>query len=340
MKWLKKFAVNGGLFLISSGISVVVLECAIRWILPQYDPAGLVVFFSDEDNKDLILGPKNARQRQFKKAGDFDLYIDFNKYGLREKKDIAQSTEEDYFVVGDSFSFGWGVEEEERYSNLLQERLKTNVFNISTTTDFNGYKALVEYTVAHGAKVRKVIVGVCMENDLTDYEDNAKTLPHPHPISLYMKGWLPVKKYLNEKSAAYTAISTIVHQNSLLKRMAIQAGLLVENLAGMHKNVVSESIVTSSIRKLLELVRSYEATILIIPSRGLWVGDNIEIEKAVHDRFVAGLKEAKLNVVDMRSSFEGTGNPLQFHFKNDGHWNRRGHAKAAEALASVLATSG
>lgn len=330
---LKKTATNGCLYLLAGAIGVVTLEYYTRWALPQYDPRGSLVFLSDEKTG-ATLGPKMTRLRQFKNTGDFDVYVDFNKYGLRDKKDVAQSTEEDYFVVGGSFSFGWGVGEEERYSNLLQEKLRTNVFNICTTADFNGYRALIEYAKAHGARIKKLIVGVSMELNLRIYEEGHA--PSLSPESAVKRLWTKVKLYLSRRSAAYVAISTVVHQNPILKGMAVRSGLLVENIAGMSKNVFSETIIGSSIHKLAEITRPYDATVLIIPSRGLWVGNNTPTEKLVHDRFVASLKEAGLDVVDMRPIFEKTGKPIQFHFKNDGHWNSLGHRKAAEVLAAHI----
>jgi len=335
MKYLKNIAVNGCLFFLVGFIGVVTLEYCTRWALPQYDPRGGLVFLSDKKYQ-VNLGPKMVHQRHFKNTGDFDLYVDFNKYGLRDKKDIARSTEQDYFAVGDSISFGWGVEEDERYSNLLQAKMGKNVYNISVPADFGGYEALIRYAIAHGARVKKLIVGVTMENDLKDYEDVAYLSPDQKQL-LDLRRWLSiVKVYLTRKSAAYTAISTAVHHNQLLKQTAIKAGLLVENLAGMGKNTLSEPIIASSVRKLVELSSPYETTILIIPSRGLWVGENMDIERAVHDRFVAGLKQAGLDIVDMRPIFEQTRNPLQFNFKEDGHWNPAGHRKAAEVLATHI----
>src|SRR5262249_12776763 len=123
-------------------------------------------------------------------------------------------------------------------------------------------------------------------------------------------------------------------QNPSLKRLAVRANLLVPNLAGMSKNVYSPEIIESSANRLAEIARRYnEVKILIIPSRGLWVGDNRSIEDRVHREFVAALAARHLDVIDMRKIFETRKNPLSNHFPNDGHWNPMGHKLAGEALA-------
>jgi hypothetical protein len=144
------------------------------------------------------------------------------------------------------------------------------------------------------------------------------------------------KAYLATHSALYVALSTFVHQNSILRPLAVRSGWLVENLSGIGRNELSETIIRSSVKKLVAITRPFSAIILIIPSRGLWAGNNIPTEKAVHDHFVAELMNAGLEIVDMRPIFERTGDPLQFHFRNDGHWNALGHRKAAEALAAHI----
>jgi hypothetical protein len=41
-------------------------------------------------------------------------------------------------------------------------------------------------------------------------------------------------------------------------------------------------------------------------------------------------------MLDLRPLLEAGGAPLAYHFNNDGHWNARGHALAAEAIAKCL----
>src|SRR5439155_23892911 len=101
----------------------------------------------------------------------FQLDIHFNQYGLRDAKDLNRSTTNDLFAVGDSFTMGWGVRDDERFSGVLEKMLHRPVFNVASPENILGYARLLRYACQHGAHVRHLILGVCMENDLRDYRD-------------------------------------------------------------------------------------------------------------------------------------------------------------------------
>jgi hypothetical protein len=103
-----------------------------------------------------------------------------------------------------------------------------------------------------------------------------------------------------------------------------------------HKNTYSSKVLTSTRDELSKLATNYHSLVLIIPSRGLWHGQNIPKEETIHDEFVGLLRDAGLKVVDMRPVFQKTGQPLQFYFSNDPHWNAAGHKAAAEELTRYL----
>ena len=77
-----------------------------------------------------------------KNTGDYDVEVTFNELGLRDARSLKASTPDSIVVVGDSFAFGWGVEERQRFSNLLQERLARPVFNVSAgSADLEGMRS-------------------------------------------------------------------------------------------------------------------------------------------------------------------------------------------------------
>lgn len=342
----KNLFINLLIFAVSLVVSVVLFEAALKVILPVYDPRGMLDYkYYPEDG--LLLCIKNFSGHQWKNTGDYNVAVRINKYGFRDKKDLLFSTPDDIFVLGDSFGLGWGVEEDKRYSDLLESILGVAVYNISIPTgNLNDYQKLLNYAQKKGAKIRNIIVAVCMENDLMNYEllsqsqyrlnRNFKGKKKYRLSHIFYNTFAMAKTWLTKNSAIYHAFASIMHRNNTLKRMAIKLGLIIDNYAGMRKNIYSDKILVSTSRKLLELSKPFNATVVIIPSRALWVGQNQKIELEVHNKLVSLLKELKMNTIDLRPYFEEEGNPLQYHFKNDGHWNEKGHLKAAQIIAKLL----
>jgi hypothetical protein len=134
-------------------------------------------------------------------------------------------------------------------------------------------------------------------------------------------------------------LTTDVYRTPWLAKLAARSGLLIPNLEGISANKYDTSVIESSAEKLQTLSEHYRLLVVLIPSRGLWVGQNRATEDHVHKAFVTSLKKRGVKVLDLRPIFEASGAPLSYHFVNDGHWNPRGHRLAAEAIAACLAGS-
>jgi hypothetical protein len=309
-------------------------EYAVRLAMPQFNPAHHITFLEGQDGLP-VLGPRNEVLRQIKNTGDFDVTVRFNRHGLRDSKDMGGGTAEDYFLVGDSYPFGWGVEEEERLSEQLETLIGRRVFNLSTNGDINTYGDLIDYARRNGADVRKLLVVVTMENDIRDYDALAAA-----PASQAEAGrgleLRDVKNYLMAHSALYFMTTTFVHGTVWLKDIAVKAGLVVPNLAGVHRPVFSDEAIDSTARRLAELGGSYDTTVVLIPSRALWHGGETTRADYVHRFLLDRLGELGVGTVDLRAAFEAGGKPLGLHFLNDGHWRPAGHRRAAEAIAAHL----
>ena len=348
---LKRIAKNLLLFLISTSLSFLFLEFAVRWLLPVYDPSSMVKFYFNQEG--VLLGQENSEFHHWMKAGDFNVTVRFNQYGLRDVKDFKHSTARDLFVVGDSFSYGHGVEETQRYSNLLEAGLGEPVYNISIPTDFTGYEKLVQYAIEHGATIQRLIVGICMENDLQNYatqpqdspivlsppSSNVPSDPTPYYDKISRGIFFRLKIFLGRKLALYNILIGLFHQNPFLNSLAVRYGIIDDYTDALSRLTYSEEILGKSCEKLLALRQKYaipEMILLLIPSRSLWLGDNQEVEAKMHDRFALLLRENGFTVIDLRPVFEASGNPMQYHFQHDGHWNATGHQKAAEELFAVL----
>lgn len=328
------------LLLVSIAFSIGAAEVATRLLLPQYDPADQIRFSALPDGTPI--GPFGATRRQRKNTGDYDVSVSFNELGLRDDKLPRDARPTDWFVVGDSFPFGWGVSTQERLSERLARALGSSVFNISVPgADLDGYAALVRYAQDDGADVKQLVITVTMENDLADYETAAglsQDEPHrayrPSGSHLLSSG----KSLLTEHSALYGLTTRAVHQTPLLRHLAIHAGLITGNLSGMTPLLASQRAIAASADRVGRLAAARTAIILLVPSRRLWTGSvqDRAAADAVHTAFSTALRDRDLEIVDPRARFEEGGNPLAYHFRNDGHWNGEGHRLAAEILADAI----
>ena len=271
---------------------------------------------------------------QIKNTGDYDVIAKFNKYGFRDDKDITQIKPQDLLVVGDSYSLGWGVEENKRYSNQLQKLLDKPVYNISISNNLEGYKGLIKYSESKGALIKNIILGLCMENDLLDY-GNLGQIKIKDSSVVNRISYNRTKNYLSN-FALFNLFTTFIHSNTSLRNFAVNTGLIIDNIEGIPKNEINDQILRSTLSIIKDLNNKYNLYVLIIPSRGLWVGNNKEAENEVHNKFAGLLGENRINFVDLRKSFEEGGSPLGYHFKYDGHWNQKGHQLAAKEIYDYL----
>lgn len=320
------------LLAVSLIVGLVAIEYAVRALLPAYDPGRQIVFRLDPDG--VPLGPASRTVRQRTPKGDFDLEVAFNRLGFRDRKDLAEANDSDWFVLGDSFGLGWGVAEDARFSDVLDGLGPFRVYNIAIPTDIAGYDKLLSYVRRHGALPRNLVISVCMENDLHDYDLADSRAESPVPA-----GQGRVRAFLRSHSALYLLLADRLQRFHPIRRLFEMLGVAraVDSDELMNKNRYDEETLRHAVALLSRVAaRAKRSIILVIPSRALWVGNNREVEARVHDFFVAEAKRQGLDVLDMCPVFEATGNPMRFYFATDPHWNEKGHRLAAERLAARI----
>lgn len=323
--------INWLIFGVSMLVCLFLLEMVMRQIYPSYDPRGNIIFQNQGDG--LILGPVNFSGRQWRNSGDFNVKININKDGFRDDKDLKDSSSEDIFVIGDSYSFGHGVEEEKRFSNMLEDIFFEESIQIYNTgisvSHILNYRKRLEYTKTKGGKIKNLIVGLCMENDILDYDlivknENAQNSNHSFSI----------KNWLNQKSTLYNFIATSLQSNRQIRDILIKIGWVADQVENFQVVKLSDSELESSILQIKELIKGYNSLIVLIPFRLNWIAPYQEIVFENHETFKELLKKEGINILDLKPVFERVStDPLQyFHFKNDGHWNSSGHQLAAEEI--------
>ncbi len=304
--------------------------------LPWYNPRTQLIFQRNEGG--VVTGIPNTTTRQGTPKGDFLITVRFNRHGFRDTKDYAQATTNDVFVIGDSYSMGWGVEEHERYGNLLEKRLGACFYNFCLAEDIRGYARTLQYVKRQGAPIRHLVIGLCMENDLWDYRSipNAHAVYQTHMVSTFRQ---KVAAWFRQRSALWNFFSHALQKSPAIRRFFEKVGISRNIDQLTHKNEATPEVLNSSRDELVQFATNYNAVVLVVPSRALWVGKNVETERKVHEQFTSMLRDAGLDLVDMKPIQEKSGDPGSYYFKTDPHWNPGGQALAAQALADHFAAS-
>ncbi len=313
----------------------LIQEFAVRLALPAYNPAFRLQFILGSADRP-ILGPPNETQRQISNKGDYDVAIRFNRFGLRDVKNLNAAEPRDWFVVGDSFVIGWGVDEDKRFSNVLESLSGRPVYNLSSPETLHGYKKLIEYARRQGAPVERVVLAVNMANDI-DHPSKAESpeitaTRDEEPFDLQS-----VKMFLKKHSALYFIATSLVHRASWLES-AFKKMNLIKGLEEFRERNFDSEDISFSADAVEDIARMAETLVVVIPHRGLWLGQGRERETSLHHDFVAALRRRDIRVLDLKPLWEENGDPLAWHFRFDGHWNPEGHAKAAARIFEELKT--
>lgn len=313
--------------------TLVFQEFAVRLALPAYNPAGHLKF--DKARGSLPPLGRPGLHRQINNVGDYDVTVSINRFGFRDEKDLQTSTADDWFVVGDSYAFGWGVDERRRFSNLLEQKINQRVFNIASPTNLDSYPKAIDYAIANGARIGRVIVALNMSDDFA-FDGGNGEIKADAPLNPSGPSMLPtLKGFLLDSSSLYFLATSLVHGSSLLKTAFVRLGLIAPGGQAPAGDVTAVAAQRGT-DILLDLSRRFDVTVLIIPDSARWLGP--ERQKAIEGQVLveSSFRAHGLKVVSPLSAMERDSRPLDYLFRGDRHWNAAGHELAASILAHAI----
>ena len=276
--------------------------------------------------------------------GDFRVRLQINDFGYRNTKPIEKS-EGSVWFVGDSMAFGWGVEQNEMYSSLVENMINFPTFNIASPgTDVCGYQALLARTLKH-ASPRAIIVGLILENDLADYnclskkgQTSSEVVPTIFDRNLLnIKG---LKVFLIQNSALYNFLAVSLKRVRFINEMLIQFGLVAQGHTYRPANIVAgfDRVINKTATELINLKSQVSTNtpfaVLIAPAR-FEIKDRDSAFQDVREKMVYALAERNISVIDPIKEFLDAGFK-KTHFAHDGHWSALGHKIAAQVTADWL----
>jgi hypothetical protein len=256
--------------------------------------------------------------------------IHLNKMGFRGREFDLAKPHGVYRIaaVGDSFTFGNGIRQDERYSELLQSQLPSHF-------EVLNFGVAGANTPEHRALVQRLLAEVhpdfiILQWYVNDVEDD-EAIGRPRPGNLI--GYRPLHNWFNDKSALYTVANMQWAETQVSLGMIAAYPDYLKNRLGDPESPDS--------RRDQKLLRD-----LIVSAQQAQVGIGIvlfpdtagELDERypfgyLHDRVLAVCAEREISCVDLRKDF-ATIRDRQSLWANrlDHHPSARANAIAAEKI--------
>jgi hypothetical protein len=326
-------------------------ELGLRIFQPHwrdYDSSRFMTPFTQSGRPGMTIGKAGYDGGFAQNNGDFRHSIRINEFGLRSDEPVA-AAQGRIWILGDSMTFGWGVETKDRYGEKLGAALGAPTYNIAAPgADVCGYQTLLA-RMPKELKPQAVVMGVVLENDaLANYDCSSKAGPalasheaptNPSALTLAL-GWL--KGSLTQKSALYNTAVPALKRVRWVNDLFLAAGLIkpehgYKRFFGDNEvEAVAKSTVSAiaGVRDLLPA--DVPLIVLIIPAR-FEIRDGDLIYRALRLAVIEELNKLNIANVDPFAGFKAAGF-APTHFLHDGHWSPRGHEIAAGALTEWFKT--
>jgi hypothetical protein len=270
--------------------------------------------------------------------GDFRAHIRINEFGLRNDEPVTAANGR-LWVIGDSMAFGWGVQRDETYTQVIADRLGWPAFNVASPgTDICGYQGLLR-RMPSGTGPSAVVVGLILENDMRVY-DCAEEGKAPPPVTDNQDGpfssLIHFKRFLTRHLALYNFFAVSLKRVDMVAHAMVRFGL-VEPDHQFHVRIDAtklDEVVISTAKALGDLRSMVPAetpfVVLVAPAR-FEIRDDAPFFKAMREKMIAALAAEGVAAVDPIAEFKQAGF-APTHFMHDGHWSALGHRIAGETV--------
>jgi hypothetical protein len=343
---------------ISLVVGIGLSEVLLRIVTPnwkEFSSARFMTRVAVPGHKSVVAGLPSFDGYFAQNNGDFRVRFRLNAFGHRNPEPVAAANGQ-IWVIGDSMAFGWGVERDEMYSEILEKRLGGPVYNLASPgTDICGYQAMVA-RMPKTIKPRSVVVGLILENDLRIYdcpieaaaEARAKTTttdrqprdPDDSDSSGSGFSLLEIKQFATRNFALYNFFAV-----SLKRVAAVQDFLVGLNIISkphaVNRRVAPDQVKALAISAGDELVRLKAMLpdgtpfhVLIAPTR-FEIRDDTALYRNLRLAVTQTLRDRGIFPIDPFPAFKAAGFAPS-HFQHDGHWSALGHRIAAEAITGRL----
>jgi len=341
--------INVSLIFVSTIMALVMSEIALRLI--GYSP----MYVSPERDHfwqyDPLLGwAHEPGQQGVFETQQFRTVVRINDKGLRDRLHSYERPDdtERILVLGDSFAWGYGVEEPERFSQLLEKSMDVEVINAGVS----GYSTDQELLWYENEGIKYETDLVILEVAGNDIGDNSQQLVssiYYKPRFVLENGQLILKGSPVPKTNAQGRLTYSLSQRSALAYFLVQRYFDVLSLYGRTKSnsdqasppaATGSSHVTEPfkltialIHEISEMAKSRNAKFVIVTTDEWWNSPSTE----TYEDFIDELRTEGFLVIDVPSmpGFD----PEEMLIQGDGHWSKAGHEFVAAKIKAFIETN-
>lgn len=286
-----------------------------------------------------------------------------NSNGYRNIPFSDLSKKERVLVVGDSFTEGWNVNQDETWVSLLDQNMPSSDFvNLGVHNhDIARYYMSVKHWVSELSPDR-IVIAIFVENDVYEYPDADWLLTRLNFAKYFRSLWIAqdVKDVLGKQAARKASVNKVTAEtddvwpsNCSLPYDGLSEHYINSYIAARSRGLwqydetsaTFEASISSSIEYLQRIVDevSVPVSLVLIPNRtdvddSWWAvnqcafGLKDEQRRVFYDAFAAELDILGVDVVNLLGKMRAMGD-RELYFRNDAHWNSLGHEAAAAIIS-------
>lgn len=357
--FLKKLTGGCLVFLLSLGLIVSALEIGARFLPPGF------VTFADERTRfcelDPLLGWINQPNRHGRMvSSDFDIRVDINPKGFRDADSAYVKPDKGYRILalGDSFVWGYGVNRDERFTEILENSLpETEIINMGCSGYGQDQELLL--LAKKGLRYQPDLVMVHVHFP-SDSWNNSVSIAYGYfkPVFVVEKKCLVLKnvpipktfpgvlldRWLTQHSAFWNRIKYRTNNGKPLYYYfnRVFTSLSSARSPGMILDDYPAEMKTwALLEQMRKLCISHDVDFLVTIAPEIYL-DQV-LPSGTYKRFIGIMSQSEISYIELGSLFEDfldQNHGQVITFEHDRHWNCLGHAEMASFLEAYFQETG
>ena len=340
--------INLSLIIISTLFTLFLSETALRFM--GFNP----MYVSPERDRfwkyDSLLGwAHQPGQEGIFETPQFRTVVRINENGLRDREHSyeRQNNFERILVLGDSFAWGYGVEESERFSQLLENALEVEVINAGVS-GYSTDQELLWYKDEGIKYETDLVIVVLSGNDVGDNDrllvntiyykpkfviEDDQLIPIGHPVPQTSPQGRLVYSLSQRSALAYFLVQRYFEFLSSYRQFKADSDFASTKESVVNVKREPFKLTIALLHEMRYIAETKNANFMIVATDRWWNAPSGE----TYEDFITILQSEGFMVLDVESmpGFD----PEGMLIPDDGHWSQSGHEFVTEKMKTLIETN-